>query len=221
MHAGPRSGTLVAVGVGLLVLVGTVGYHLRQRLGLSDSPAELVAMVQAHGWRGQMLFLGLVTFRQFLAIPAGLILVAGGLCFGAALGTLLGAVGIVISGLAKFGLTRTIGRRWLGARLGKLERRAERLGPAVIGISTAHPFGILAPLHWAAGLSPVRPAPFALALCLGAPVRAFAYSAFGATLSDTGSPAFWIASGALVAALVVPLVMTDLRTRLWRLLAQE
>jgi uncharacterized membrane protein YdjX (TVP38/TMEM64 family) len=217
MRAAPRIPPLLAVGIGVLLVIATVGYQVRTQLGLVGSPAELVSMVQALGWRGHLLFLGLVTFRQFLAIPAGLLLAAGGLCFGAALGTALGAAGIVVSGLGKFGIARTVGRRWLGARLGRLEARAQRLGPVLVGVSTAHPFGILAPLHWAAGLSPVRPASFALAVCLGAPVRAFAYSAFGATLNDTGSRAFWIATLALVAALVIPLLIPGMRARLRRL----
>jgi uncharacterized membrane protein YdjX (TVP38/TMEM64 family) len=214
MPPAPRAGALLAVGLGALAVVAAAGYYVRSHLGLVGSPAELAAMVQGLGWRGHALFLALVTFRQFLAIPAGVILAVGGLCFGVALGTLLGAAGIVVSGLGKFGLARTVGRRWLGARLGRLERRAQRLGPMVIGVSTAHPFGVLAPLHWAAGLSPVRPASFALAVCLGAPVRAFAYSAFGATLTDVGTPAFWIAALALVAAVVLPLLVPDVRTRL-------
>ena len=209
-----RPGGAVALAVGALLVFGTVGYVVRTQLGVAASPRELAAMVQALGWHGHAIFLVLVTFRQFLAIPAGIILAVGGLCFGAAVGTLLGAVGIVVSGLGKFAVARTVGRRWLGARLGRLEAGAARLGPTVIGVSTAHPFGILAPFHWAAGLSPVRPASFAVALCLGAPVRAFAYSAFGATLTDAGSPTFWAVAGALAAVVVVPLHVPSVRARL-------
>jgi len=206
-------GTLAA-----LTVVALAGSLLRSRLGLGSSLADIQTTVQALGWRGPGLFLALVTFRQFLAIPAALLLSAGGLCFGVALGTLLGATGIVVSGVAKFGIARKIGRRWIAARpggsLARLEARVQRLGPAVIGLSTAHPFGILAPFHWAAGLSPLRLAPFVLALCLGAPVRALAYSIFGATLIDPGTRAFWIATLWLAAAIVVPLVIPGVRARL-------
>src|SRR5262245_36318280 len=190
-----------------LTVVALAGWALRTRLGLGTSAAEIEATVHALGWRGPVLFFALVTFRQFLALPAAVVLSVGGLCFGAVHGTLLGAAGIIVSGLGKFAVARTVGRPWLGARLAPLEARVERLGPAVIGISTAHPFGILAPFHWAAGLSSLRPLPFAVALCLGAPVRAFAYSAFGATLGDTATTEFRIAAGALVAELLMPLLI--------------
>jgi uncharacterized membrane protein YdjX (TVP38/TMEM64 family) len=195
--------------------VALAGWTLRTRLGLGTSAAELQAAVDALGWRGPVLFLSLVTFRQFLALPAALILSVGGLCFGAGLGTVLGAAGIVVSGLGKFGVARSLGRRWIGARLARLEARVQRLGPTVIGLSTAHPFGILAPFHWAAGLSSLRLAPFALALCLGAPVRAFAYSAFGATLSDPGTVEFQMAAAGLAAAIIVPLAIPGVRARLF------
>src|SRR3972149_612593 len=87
-------GTLAA-----LTVVALAGSLLRSRLGLGSSLADIQTTVQALGWRGPGLFLALVTFRQFLAIPAALLLSAGGLCFGVALGTLLGATGIVVSGV--------------------------------------------------------------------------------------------------------------------------
>ena len=88
----------------------------------------------------------------------------------------------------KFWLARWAGRAWFrqhfGEQFRRLEAHVDRLGPVVIGVSTAHPLGILAPFHWGAGLSSIRFAPFALAIVLGAPVRAFAFSALGATIVD-------------------------------------
>jgi uncharacterized membrane protein YdjX (TVP38/TMEM64 family) len=205
----------LAMVVVFIATVSLVGWGLRTHLGIGTSTAEIEAAVEALGWRGPLIFFAIVAFRQLLALPAAVVLSVGGLCFGAGLGTLLGTAGIVVSGLGKFGIARSVGRRWLGTRLAHLESRIARLGPVVIGLSTAHPFGILAPFHWAAGLSSVRLAPFALALCLGAPVRAFAYSAFGATLSDPDTTEFRIAVGALVAAIVLPLLVPGVRARLF------
>jgi uncharacterized membrane protein YdjX (TVP38/TMEM64 family) len=206
---------VLAVVVLVLATMSLVGWGLRSHLGLGTSTAEIEAAVQALGWRGPLIFLAIVIFRQILALPAAVVLSVGGLCFGACLGTVLGSAGIVVSGLGKFAIARSVGRRWLGTRLAHLEGRISRLGPTVIGLSTAHPFGILAPFHWAAGLSSLRPVSFAVALCLGAPVRAFAYSALGATLSDPGTTEFRIAVGAMVAAIAV-LLVPGVRARLFR-----
>lgn len=208
-----QSLTILAV----IIVIGTVGHLLRTSLGLG-SLAEVQAAVDGLGWFGPVLFLLLVIFRQVLAIPAGLILPVGGLCFGAIGGTVLGAVGLIVSGMGKFAIARSLGRdlvrRKFGAQLEWFETRIERLGPIVIGLSTAHPFGILSPFHWAAGLSSLSFASFTLAILLGAPVRAFAYAVFGSTLTDTDSDSFVLASAVLIAIIVVPLAIPGVRRRL-------
>jgi uncharacterized membrane protein YdjX (TVP38/TMEM64 family) len=166
-----------------------------------------------------LVFFALTTFRQFLAIPSWFILPAGGLCFGTGLGTALGGGALVVSGCMKFGIARWVGREWVRARFGsrfeRFERRVDRLGPVVIGLSTAHPFGVLAPFHWGAGLSSIRFAPFVLAIVLGAPVRAFAFAALGATFADPTTAEFRWITLALAAVMLVPLAIPGVRRRLF------
>ncbi|HEV7735384.1 MAG TPA: VTT domain-containing protein [Candidatus Binatia bacterium] len=201
-----------------IIAIGTAGHLLRTSLGLS-SLADVQGAVDRLGWLGPVVFLGVLIFRQFLAVPAGLILPVGGLCFGAVGGTFLGAIGLIVSGMGKFAVARMVGREYVRAHFGVqlqwFEQRIERLGPLVIGISTAHPFGILSPFHWAAGLTSLSFASFAVALVLGAPVRAFAYAVFGSTLADTGSDSFILASVALAAIILVPLAIPSVRRRLF------
>jgi uncharacterized membrane protein YdjX (TVP38/TMEM64 family) len=85
----------------------------------------------------------------------------------------------------------------------------------VIGLSTAHPLGLLSPFHWGAGLSSIPFASFVTAIVLGAPVRAFAYSAFGAALVDPSTPEFRTVSLALAAFALVPLAIPAVRRRLF------
>jgi uncharacterized membrane protein YdjX (TVP38/TMEM64 family) len=195
-----------------------LGYVVRRSLDMELSPGGIQEAVARLGWRGPLVFFLLTTFRQFLAIPAWLLLPAGGLCFGPALGTALGAGALVVSGCLKFGLARWLGREWLRARFGErfelLERRVDRLGPVVIGLSTAHPLGVLAPFHWGAGLSSIRFTSFVVALVLGAPIRAFAFSSFGAALTDPGTTEFLIMSLAL-GVLALPLAHPAVRRRLF------
>jgi uncharacterized membrane protein YdjX (TVP38/TMEM64 family) len=84
----------------------------------------------------------------------------------------------------------------------------------VIGLSTAHPLGVLSPFHWGAGLSSIPFASFVVALVLGAPVRAFAFSAFGAALVDPSSTEF-LALVALGVVAVLPLAHPAVRARLF------
>ncbi len=202
-----------------LVLAFALGRWARTIMPAELTAASIHQWVAGLGWSGAVAFLGVLVFRQFLFLPAALVLPVGGLCFGVGMGTALGAFGIVVSALMKFGVARALGREWLHARMGPrlraLEQRVERLGALAVGAATAHPIGPLSPLHWAAGLTSLRTATFVVAVMLGAPVRAFAYSFFGSTLLDTASPEFQVASAVLAASIILPLV----GTAVWRRMA--
>ena len=217
----PTSTSLRGPLIGFAILGGVLllGYLVRSHFDMSLSPGGIQAGVAKLGWYGPLVFFGLTTFRQFLAIPSWFILAAGGLCFGTIGGTVLGGGALILSGCLKFGVARWVGREWVrehfGARFLRFERYIDRLGPVVIGLSTAHPLGVLSPFHWGAGLSSIRFAPFAAALVLGAPVRAFAYSAFGAALVDPGTPEFRSISLGLTALAFLPLAVPGIRRRLF------
>jgi uncharacterized membrane protein YdjX (TVP38/TMEM64 family) len=217
MAASPRTRRLV--GLVALVAFALGGHWLRTRLGLHGSMTDLRALVSSLGWWGPALLLTVMTLRSFLALPSALVLTVGGLCFGIATATVVGTLGLVLSALLAFGLARAIGRDWIarheGSRARRLEQRIDRLGPAVIGLSTAHPAGILTPLHWAAGLSSLPLRPFVVAIVLGSPVRAFAYACFGAVLAEPWSPAFVGTTAGLAVASLVPLAFPGVRRQIF------
>jgi uncharacterized membrane protein YdjX (TVP38/TMEM64 family) len=210
-------GLLVAGAAGVLLL--RAGFALRTSAGIELSPESLRAYVEGVGPIAPAVFLGMVTFRSVLLLPSAVVLIAGGLVFGAPLGALFGGLGLVASALWCFAAARWMGRDWvqsrIPARLRPLEERAESLGPPLIGLATAHPMGVMTPLYFAAGLSRVRLVPFLAACGLAGPFRAGLYAWFGAELVDFGSPRFWTASGVLVAAAVLPLAHP--RVRRWLL----
>ena len=205
----------------LFAIVATaflLGFVVRQRIGIEYTPRSILDFVDALGWKGPVIFLALVTFRSFLLLPSAMILPVGGLCFGAGLGTALGAAGIVISASFKFSLARWLGRGWVRAQFGPrvevFEERVAAAGPFVVGLVTAHPMGPMTPVHWAAGLSSIPALAFVLSVCIGGPVRAGAYSFLGSTLLDFGSPRFVAAAAILAAVVLLPLLHRGTRRRL-------
>ena len=64
---------------------------------------------------------------------------------------------------------------------------------------------MLAPFHWGAGLSSIRFTRSSSAIVLGAPVRAFAFSAFGAALVDPSTPRVSDDLARLAALILLPL----------------
>lgn len=204
--------------VGLIAALVVGGRALRASLGIELEGDSIRSAVATLGWQGPALFVGLVTFRQFLFLPSALILPAGGVVFGAFAGTVLGALGILLSAGMKYGLARSLGRDWLRARFGAavdaFERHAEAAGPLVVGVVTAHPIGPMSPVYWGAGFAAVPIVGFLVAVTLAAPVRAFAFSFFGSTLLDPGTPRFWVATMLLAAVALLPLAHRGFRGRL-------
>lgn len=200
----------VALAVAALAMAIVGGHAVRTRLDFAPTPASIQAWVAALGWEGPVLYVLLFIGRQFLLLPAGLLLPVAGLCFGVWAGTALATFAIVASGLTKFLLARAV-RRGYGARL---SAEASRIGPAIVGLATAHPLGPLSWSHWAAGLSSLRLGTFAVALAVGAPVRAFALSYFGAALTEPDTPHLAASIALLGVVVVLPLLHPGVRQRL-------
>lgn len=205
-----RSLAIAVGGATLVFLFLALAQALRERLGIELSAESLQTWVAGYGWAAPAVFLAVVSFRPFLLLPSGLLLSVGGLCFGAALGTALGATGIACSSLMQFAIARGGGHDWVQARLGErargLRHRIERAGPPAIGVLTAHPAGPLTWIAWIAGLSSVPLLGFAVAVLLGGTVRSFTYAVFGTTLADVHSPEFLLGTGLLLLAGVLPLL---------------
>jgi uncharacterized membrane protein YdjX (TVP38/TMEM64 family) len=196
-----------------------VGHFVRARAGLELSAVSIQRWVDELGWAAPVIYLGLVTFRHFLFLPSTVILPAGGLCFGAAIGAALGALGIILTGLGQFALVRVLRPRWMLSQVDRtvwgFERLIERAGPWLVALATGLPAAPMSAVHLAAALSPLSMAAFAVALSLGAVVRASTLAFFGSVLLDVGSPRFYLASLLLVAAFVLPLLIPGLRRRLF------
>lgn len=212
MQTGSRRRVL-ALALGSTAVVGLViayGQLLREQLGIELTPESLRGWVAGHGWAAPAVFLAVVSLRPFLLLPSALLLSVGGLCFGALLGTALGAAGVALSSLIQFGIARGGGQDWIQTRLGErargLQQRIERAGPVAIGVATAHPAGPLTWVAWAAGLSSIPLFAFGTAVALGGTVRSFTYAVFGTTLIDVRSPSFFLSTLLLLAAAVLPLL---------------
>ena len=195
------------------------GRAVRGQIGAELGTESLRDWVQSLGLVAPVIYVGLVTFRQFLLIPSLLLLAAGGLVFGAALGTLLGGVGIVFSAVLGFTLARTLGREWLrvrmGGRFGAIERHSQRVGPLLVGLATAHPIGPMTPFHWGAGLSSLAWLSFLAVVLVAGPTRAFLLSSLGASLTEPFSPRFWATTVGLAAIVLLPLLHPAVRRRLF------
>lgn len=212
---------LIAFTAGLFL----AGYLVRSNLGIEFTQESIRHLVEGLGWKAGAIFVGLVTFRQFLFLPSMVVLPVGGIVFGAELGTLLGATGILASAVLKYGIARSLGREWFrpyfGAAVDAFQQRASAAGPLVVGLATAHPAGPMSPVFWGAGFASLPVIPFVLTVAIAAPIRAFALSFFGSTLLDPGTPRFWFATVVLAVVALLPLAFPGVRERLMRVAGRD
>ena len=206
-----------------IVLVASfvlAGQWARVHLGLEPSVDAVRDWAAALGWRAPAAFLGIVIVRQLILLPAVVLLTAGGIIFGGALGTMLGGTGIIISGLANFALARRLGDVMVPGewrpRLRRLTARGSVPVLVFAGLATVHPVGPLLAAHWTAGCSTIAASTFFFVIAPASYARAAALATFGSTLTDWGSPASLIFAAVLVAVVVVPLCFPAIRLRLFR-----
>lgn len=212
-------GRLLPLALSVLVVAAFVGgQSVRQHTGLEVSLESVQAWLVSLGWWAPALYLGLVTFRIFFFLPSWVVLTAGGVIFGALVGTALGGLGIALSALIVYALARGIGRdrlrSWMLARHAAYQS-IERAGPVLVGVVTAHPVAPMSALHAAAGLSTLPIVGFVAAVTVGGVVRAFLLSFFGASLIEPDSWAFVIATALLLGVVLLPLVHPRVRRKLF------
>ncbi|MFO0689323.1 MAG: VTT domain-containing protein [Myxococcota bacterium] len=201
-----RLGVVVAVAIALFF----AGSALRARLGL-DLALDVEGirrLAEGMGPVAPLLFVLVVAARALLWLPSQVVLVAAGLCFGTALGALVGGAGLMLSGVALFLLARYAGRDAVEGMIGRrrralLEIAAKRRGAVVLALASGYPLAPLSPLQAGAGLTAMPLASFIPAAFVGGTVRAATYAFFGDAIID-------LERHEIVAALVLVLIVVAL-----------
>lgn len=199
-------------------MAGLAAWGARSALGIEWSAESLRELVARQGAWGPVLFVLLVAFRPLLFVPSQILLVAGGLCFGAKLGALYGAAGIALCGAMVFGLARWAGREAVLANVPPsmrwaLDAAGGRAGGLVLVVGTAWPVGPVTAYHAGAGLTRMPVALFAACLALGALLRGSIYAFFGSALAEAEAWEMVVAFSLLLGATALPLVHP--RSRAW------
>lgn len=192
---------------------------LREQIGIEMSADSIQAAVRKLGLWAPLGYLGIVSVRQFLALPSVLVLGSAGLLFGALPGALIGGVGMTINALVMFFIARHMGADWVRARLHErfpnFEERARTAGPFVVALATGHPMGPQTAFHFGAGVTSISALTFVGVVLPAALFRAAGYAYLGANILDPWSPTFWGVSVLLLIVSVAPLAHPRLRAALF------
>lgn len=189
----------------LLLLTAPVTLWLLARQGWKPSPEAFHALVASWGLLGPVLYIGLFVIRPLILFPSIFLFIAGGLAFGAVLGTLYALAGALLGACVAFGLARRLGREYVEAKLGGRFSAAVRgdWGPRVVFFLNLLPVAPVSLINYGAGLSGLPLRRFLPATALGLAPRIFAYCFFGSALL-AGSRQLALASGLLGLLVLAP-----------------
>ncbi len=209
---------LLVTAVALVIVVATGGWA-RDRLGIQLTVESVRAFAEGLGPAGPVLFIFVVAGRSLLALPSQVVLIAAGLCFGTLVGTIVGGLGLTISGLALFLIARYAGREAIEKRIGFRARRvlefaSHRSGAATLAIACGHPLTPLSPIQAAAGLTPMPVLNFIAAAFVGGAIRASIFAYFGSALAEASWAEVLLAAGLFALAAIIPLAFPAGRTLL-------
>jgi uncharacterized membrane protein YdjX (TVP38/TMEM64 family) len=214
-------GKLARVVAVLVVFVG-IAWVARRSFGIELDLEAVRSFVEDLGAIGPLVFVGMGTFRSLLGIPSQLVLIVGGLVFGTALGTLYGGLGLSLSAVLIFTLSRWTGReaveRRVPANLRALfEGAGGNTGAAFIFVGTSYPFGFLTAYDALAGVTGMPLASFTLAVTLGSFVRAATYSYFGSSLIGADPTPLITATALIALVAILPLAFRPSRRWLFQI----
>ena len=177
--------------------------------GIELDVGSVRTFAEGLGPLGPLLFVGIVAMRSFLALPSQVVLLAAGLCFGTAIGTLVGGTGLMLSGLGIFLAVRFSGAQKLIDRLdgrydGLMEALSHRSGAALLALGSGYPISPLSPIHAVAGLTSMSVGLFVVAAFVGGLIRAAIFAFFGNAITTSSRSELLLASGCLLFVLAIP-----------------
>ena len=201
----------LAIGL-VVVAVYALGTHLRTTLGVEFTPESVQQWVLGLGPIAPVIFVFVVALRSLLGLPSQIVLIAAGLCFGTAVGAVVGGAGLMLSGLFLFSVARYAGREVIEKRLGPRARHvldfsSRSSGAVAFALACGYPVSPLSPLHAAAGWTPMPVAPnFVASAFAGGLIRATIFAWFGDALTEASLGALLMPLALLGVALAVPLL---------------
>jgi len=185
------------------------------RIPTAQEANEAVLMLRQHGAWAWALGIALIWADLLLPVPQGTVIAALGIIYGAAIGALLGAVGLITGGLLGYALMRTSVRHIVVRLVGpeSLRRVQEffvRSGAWAIVLTRGLPYSIPEAIVLVAGLARMPFGRFLVALTLGSVPTAVVFATIGAGWGS--QPVFALAVSYLLPMALLPLALYLMRS---------
>lgn len=187
-----------------IALIVVIPAFVAAAILLPHSPSGLRELLTHLGPSAPLIALAAWILLTPAMFPGTVLAAACGLAFGALGGSLIALAGAVAGGFMAFTLARcaagqSVDRLIDGKpRFARLKALIERRGFAAVLAARLTPGVPATGLHYAAGVSPVRPRAFLAAMAIGALLRTVPYAILGQGLGSGSLVAILVAGGSIV-----------------------
>lgn len=174
---------------------------------------DLRNWILSFGWWSPILYIAIYTVRPLIFFPASILSLAGGLAFGAWLGTLYTIIGATLGALLSFYVAQTLGKslvrkKW-GGNAAKIQQQMERNGFLYVLLFRLIPVINFDLISYVAAIAKVRFLPFALATLIGIIPGTFAYNFLGSSFVTGNPKIILLAVLVFILLTVVPIIIRN------------
>lgn len=196
---------LIAVGVGLVIWLS--------RSVLQVDANDLRNWILSFGLWSPAIYIIVYTVRPLIFFPASVLSIAGGLAFGAWMGTLYTIIGATLGAMLSFYVAKTVGKKlvrktWTG-NVRKIQSQMEQNGFFYVLLFRFIPVINFDLISYAAAFAKVRFTSFALATFIGIIPGTFAYNFLGSSFVSGNPKIIILAVAVFVIMTVVPIALRN------------
>ncbi|MDE0583419.1 TVP38/TMEM64 family protein [Planococcus sp. A6] len=197
---------LAAVAIGLVIWLSRSVFDVEAE--------DLRSWILSFGLWAPIIYIIVYTIRPLIFFPASVLSIAGGLAFGAWMGTFYTIIGATLGAMLSFLVAKVVGRsivtkEWTG-NAAKFQRQMEQNGFLYVLLFRLIPVINFDLISYMAAIAKVRFASFALATLIGIIPGTFAYNFLGSSFVS-GNPK--IIAAAVVVFIILTVVPILIRNR--------
>ncbi|MCX7951193.1 MAG: TVP38/TMEM64 family protein [Clostridiales bacterium] len=194
----------------IIAIVLTIVSLRQDMVKVLQNPYKVRDYIQTYRNFAILIYLFLSTIRSIFLLPAGVFAIISGLTFGNILGTLLTCVGVTLSGVLSYLISKYLAREFilniLKKRFGKINNILKKQGLFYIVTLRLIPIFPFDAVSFTAGIVNISFFDFTLGTFIGSLPGAFIYTYLGNSLMDISSPNFKLAVLLVIITSTVPII---------------
>ncbi len=199
----------IAVAVGVLIWLSRFVFQIDAN--------DLRSWIVSFGYWSPIIYILIYTVRPLIFFPASILSIAGGLAFGAWLGTLYTIIGATLGAMLSFYVAKMLGKSfvrktWTG-NIKKIQSQMEQNGFFYVLLFRFIPVINFDLISYVAAFAKVRFSSFALATLIGIIPGTFAYNFLGSSFVSGNPKIIVLAVVVFVILTVVPIILRNRWTK--------